>query len=151
MGGCQTKTYEEKLESLLNHTVPLIGTAALAEAKSHKNPIVILDTRSPEEAAVSTIAGARTVDYEHFSVKDISDIPHDAEVVVYCSVGYRSEKIGEKLLEMGYKNVKNLYGGIFQWKNDGYEVVNNHGTPTDSVHAYNKSWSQWLLNGVKVY
>jgi len=57
----------------------------------------------------------------------------------------------EELLELGYTNVKNLYGGIFQWKNDGFDVVNNQSMVTDSVHTYNKSWSKWLVKGVKVY
>jgi rhodanese-related sulfurtransferase len=148
---CQTKDYKEKLESLYSHTVPVITIKELAEEKEHKKTIVLLDIRSPEEYAVSRIKNARLIDYDHFSDKDVADISKDSEVVVYCSVGYRSEKIGEKLLALGYKNVKNLYGGIFQWKNDGFEVVNKDNMPTDSVHTYNKSWSIWLLNGVKVY
>jgi predicted sulfurtransferase len=66
-------------------------------------------------------------------------------------VGYRSEKVGEKLQELGFQNVKNLYGGIFQWKNEGFEVENSLSMPTDSVHTYNKRWSKWLLKGVRVY
>ena len=148
---CQTKDYKEKLESLYNHTVPLVNTKELADEKKKEKPMILLDIRSPEEYAVSRIKDARLIDYNHFSTEDVLDIPKDSEVVVYCSVGYRSEKIGEQLLALGYKNVKNLYGGIFQWKNDGFEVVNKHNMPTDSVHTYNKSWSIWLLNGIKVY
>ncbi|NJN25026.1 MAG: rhodanese-like domain-containing protein [Cyclobacteriaceae bacterium] len=151
MAGCQTKTYEEKLESLYSHSVPLISTRDLMDAQSQQKPMVLLDTRTTEEHAVSAIAGARLVDFDNFSEKDIADIPRHAEIVVYCSVGYRSEKIGEKMLAMGYTNVKNLYGGIFQWKNDGLDVVGKNGVATDSVHTYNKSWSKWLLKGIKVY
>ena len=75
----------------------------------------------------------------------------DQEVIVYCSVGYRSERIGEKLQKAGYTNVKNLYGGIFSWKNEGNEVVRDADIPTDSVHTYNKSWGKWLLKGIEVY
>lgn len=150
MASCQTKDYKEKLESLYNHTVPFIKTEELAP-RINENNLVILDIRSEEEYAVSSIEGASLIDYDDFSSKDLEGIDKNAEVIVYCSVGYRSEKIGEKLLELGYKNVKNLYGGIFQWKNDGFEVVNDQGIPTDSVHTYNRSWSKWLLNGVRVY
>jgi 3-mercaptopyruvate sulfurtransferase SseA len=66
-------------------------------------------------------------------------------------VGYRSGKIGEKLKKMGFTNVYNLYGGIFEWKNRGYEVHNNQNSVTDSVHAYNRAWSVFLRKGVKVY
>jgi hypothetical protein len=70
---------------------------------------------------------------------------------VYCSVGYRSERIGEKLLKLGYTDVVNLYGGIFEWKNQGLDVYNSSNYPTDSVHTYNKSWGKWLVKGIKVY
>ena len=72
-------------------------------------------------------------------------------MVVYCSVGYRSERIGEKMQKMGFENVSNLYGGIFDWKNQGNTVINLNQEPTDSVHTYNRNWSQWLYNGIKVY
>ena len=45
-------------------------------------------------------------------------------IVLYCSIGYRSEKIGEKLVEMGYGHVFNLYGGIFEWVNRDLPVYN---------------------------
>jgi rhodanese-related sulfurtransferase len=150
-GACQTKDYSEKLESLYKHTVPVITVKELADEKRLEKPMVLLDIRSPEEYTVSRIEGARFVDYDHFSDKDVADISKESEIILYCSVGYRSEKIGEKLLDIGYKNVRNLYGGIFQWKNEGFEVVNKHYMRTDSVHTYNKSWSVWLINGVKVY
>jgi rhodanese-related sulfurtransferase len=151
MASCQTKEYKEKLESLYNNTVPLIGTEELFAKMQSDTGLVLLDIRSEEEYAVSRIAEARFIDYDNFSFENVQDIPKSSEVVVYCSVGYRSEKIGEKLLAMGFSNVKNLYGGIFQWKNDGFEVINQQSEPTDSVHTYNKSWSKWLVNGVKVY
>ena len=151
MAKCQTKDYKEKLESLYNHTVPLINTVDLSTETKQDSSLVLLDIRSDEEYAVSHLAGARKIDYDDFEKKDVQDIPLDAMIVVYCSVGYRSEKVGEQLLDMGFTNVRNLYGGIFQWKNEGFEVVNSTSIATDSVHTYNKSWSKWLVNGVKVY
>jgi len=67
-------------------------------------------------------------------------------MVVYCSIGYRSEKIGEKLLRLGYKNVYNLYGSIFEWANEKYQLVGSNGKTTNRVHSYNKSWSKWVTN-----
>ena len=151
MAKCQTKDYKEKLESMYNHTIPFINSEDLNAAIKQGNSVVLLDTRSDEEYAVSHLESAKKIDYDDFEKKDVQDIPLNATVVVYCSVGYRSEKIGEQLLDMGFANVSNLYGGIFQWKNDGFEVVNSRSIVTDSVHTYNKSWSKWLTNGIKVY
>ena len=142
------KTFDEKMQSLYQNTVPLIKSS---ELQTKMNNVVILDTRASEEFEVSHIEGARFVDYDQFKVKQLKDIPKDSEVIVYCSVGYRSERIGEKLMEAGYTDVKNLYGGIFDWKNQGLEVVDAENQATDSVHTYNKSWGQWLYKGIKVH
>jgi 3-mercaptopyruvate sulfurtransferase SseA len=66
-------------------------------------------------------------------------------------VGYRSEKISEKLKQAGFKDVSNLYGGIFEWVNQGNPVVDENGKITDNIHAYSKTWGVWLNKGVKVY
>ena len=52
---------------------------------------------------------------------------------------------------MGYKNVQNLYGGIFEWKNNDGKVYNQQEKETDSVHAFSKHWGKLLLKGEKVY
>ncbi|MDN5203540.1 rhodanese-like domain-containing protein [Fulvivirgaceae bacterium BMA10] len=139
------------LESLYQKTVPLIKPERLKEKLTHSKQVVLLDIRSKEEYDVSHIEGAHLISYEGFKAKDVAKIDQAAEVIVYCSVGYRSERIGERLLEMGFENVYNLYGGIFQWKNEDNEVVNAENTKTDSVHTYNKNWSKWLEKGIKVY
>ena len=70
---------------------------------------------------------------------------------MYCSVGYRSEKISEKLIAAGFTDVSNLYGGIFEWVNIGRPVYKASNQKTNRVHTYNKEWSKWLRTGIKVY
>lgn len=150
---CQAQSaFDKKLETLYKHTVPLIHTEELVKKNiNEKNRIIFLDTRSPEEFEVSHLPNAVFLDYDKFNSKSIIPVDKNATIVVYCSVGYRSERVGEKLLKMGYKNVTNLYGGIFDWVNKGQTVVNKSEAATDSVHTYNKDWSRWLNKGVKVY
>jgi predicted sulfurtransferase len=81
----------------------------------------------------------------------VAAIPRNTPVVVYCSVGYRSEQIGEKLLQAGFTDVHNLFGSIFEWVNQGYPVFKNQSEQTNRVHAYSRSWGIWLQKGVKVY
>ncbi|QSE97470.1 rhodanese-like domain-containing protein [Fulvivirga lutea] len=143
--------FDKKVKSLLNNTVPQITSSEL-DTLLQKNPnLILLDTRSTEEYKVSKIASAKFIDYDDFEPQMVQGIDKDEQIVVYCSVGYRSEKIGEKLQEMGYNNVLNLYGGIFDWKNTDHVVINENQQPTDSVHTYNKNWSKYLNKGVKVY
>ncbi|WP_258102040.1 rhodanese-like domain-containing protein [Marinoscillum pacificum] len=147
---CGQQSFDEKMKSLYKNTVPIVNSDQLENLKK-QGDVFILDAREPEEFRVSHIPGARLIGYDDFDKNLIGDIPKDAKVVVYCSVGYRSERIGEKMQKMGFENVSNLYGGIFDWKNQGNTVFNINQEPTDSVHTYNKNWSQWLYKGVKVY
>jgi rhodanese-related sulfurtransferase len=148
---CGQKNFDEKLQSLYSYTIPLIQPSELEEAKKSGNNIYLLDIRTSEEFAVSHLEDARFIDYDNFNMTEVQNIPKDGKVVLYCAVGYRSERVGEKLKAAGYEDVSNLYGGIFQWKNEGYPVVNQQRQPTVSVHTYNKNWSQWLERGIKVY
>ena len=146
----QDKDLDQKLTSLLDETVPFVYQDSLSKWLEEENAPVIIDTRSPEEYKVSHIPGAIFINYNKFNKRMVDSIDRKQPVVVYCSVGYRSEKIGEKLQAMGFTEVYNLYGGIFDWKNNDRKVVNSSGA-TDSVHTYNKNWSKWLKKGIKVY
>ena len=141
---------DAELEDLLARSVPLIHPSELHKQLG-SGKYVLLDIRTSEENAVSTIPGAVFYSYDDFDPADLTNIRKEDTVVVFCSVGYRSEKAGEKLLAAGYPHVKNLYGGIFGWKNEGFEVVDQRGRMTDSVHTYNENWSRYLKNGIKVY
>lgn len=137
------------LKKLNKETVPYIKVNQLQDKKN----LVLLDAREPKEYKVSHIRGAIPVGFEHFNSENVTSNIGDknATIVVYCSIGVRSEQIGEKLQKLGYKNVYNLYGGIFEYKNTGEKVVNNQNQTTDSVHTYNKEWSAYLMKGIKVY
>ena len=114
---------------------------------------IILDAREPEEFRVSHIKGALNVGYNDFSSeeKQLQNLDKTKPVVVYCSVGIRSEKIGEKLKKAGFTNLKNLYGGIFEWKNKGFPVIDSTGKKTENIHIYGKMWGQYLSAGNPVY
>jgi rhodanese-related sulfurtransferase len=130
-------------------SVPYISVEELDQLKEE----LLLDTREKEEYDVSHLKDAIWVGYKDFKINEFMAEHPDKEqfIVVYCSVGVRSENIGEKLLKKGYNNVKNLYGGIFQWTNLGFPVYDTLGNKTLRVHAYGKEWSSLLTKAVKVY
>jgi rhodanese-related sulfurtransferase len=113
---------------------------------------VILDTRDKEEYEVSKIKNAIWVGYDDFEISKVDTIDRTREIIVYCSVGYRSSKIGIQLNEAGFKDVKNLYGGIFQWANEGRPLYKDS-TTTNQIHAYNRKWGRFINNPklVKMY
>lgn len=143
--------YDKKLSKLYRGSVPVIQPAELKALQEEGQEIILLDTRAPGEYAVSHIDGAQFVNYDKFKKKDVNELNREAKVVVYCTVGYRSERIGEQLRKMGFKDVHNLYGGIFEWVNQGNAVVNESGEATERVHAFSKDWGVWLQEGEKVY
>ena len=141
----QTTAFESMLDELLDGTVPAIDARALEKQLSESTAPILLDAREPDEYAVSHLQGARNVGFEDFDLDTLSDIDKDAPIVIYCSVGYRSEKIGEKLQRAGFKNVVNLWGGIFDWSNQQLPLVNSAEEKVTRVHPYDKNWGRWLI------
>ena len=145
---------QDSMEALLKKynsgSVPYISVEELRMDQLN-DKVIILDTRSTEEFEVSHIEDAIFVDYDEFDISQFNNIPKGKNIVVYCSVGIRSENIGDKLKKAGFKNVRNLFGGIFEWKNSDFPVVNSEGNPTEKVHAYSREWSKWLKKGEKTY
>lgn len=135
------KAFDLMLKGLLDESVAQVDVQSLHAQLSH---VVLLDAREKEEYEVSHLPDARYVGYEDFRLGRIKDVPKDAAVVVYCSVGYRSERIGEKLKAAGYSNVKNLYGGIFEWSNAGFLLNDASGQEVKRLHAYDAVWGIWV-------
>ena len=147
----QDRTLDEEVELLYRKTVPVISKGGLDSLMAADSTLVLLDCREAEEFTVSHLAEAKLVDCGSSDAEDLDLKSKELLVVVYCSMGYRSERIGEKLQEEGYTNVFNLYGGIFDWKNKGGVVVAAENDTTEKVHTYNKQWSKFLEVGEKVY
>ena len=142
----QNEAFATTINLLLAHSVPEISI----EHASTKKNVVFLDTREKEEFDTSHIKGAIWVGYDTFNISKLPKNSRDKTFILYCSVGYRSEKITEKLLAHGYTKCFNLYGGIFEWINTGHPVYKNSSL-TNNIHAYNKAWSIWLEKGHIVY
>jgi rhodanese-related sulfurtransferase len=135
------KAFNLMLMGLLDESVTPIDVQTL---RSRTDNVLLLDARERDEYSVSHLPNARHVGYDAFDLERLKGTPKDAEIVVYCSVGYRSEKIGERLLDAGFSNVKNLYGGIFEWSNQGLPLENEDGTTAQRIHAYDQIWGIWV-------
>lgn len=118
-----------------------------AETLIGKKNVYFLDTREEQEFEVSHIPTAILLGYHEIDWSKIKNIPNNAIIIVYCSVGVRSQTIGEELKNKGYKNVKNLYGGLFLWANQDRKMVDKNNKVTTKVHGYDNSWSKWIKKG----
>lgn len=139
--------FDQMADQMANGKTPDISIDNFIRNKSE---FVILDTREKKEYDISHIPDALWVGYDDFDIKRVS-ADKNKKIVVYCSVGYRSERIGEQLLDAGYTEVYNLNGSIFRWINSGYQLVNSDGQKTTKIHGYNKKWSKWIKDGEIVY
>ncbi|MDC0257553.1 rhodanese-like domain-containing protein [Crocinitomicaceae bacterium] len=146
----QSKEYRAMLKKYYSADFPTISISD-AKAKIGQSNVYFLDTREKEEFNVSHIKTALQVGYDDFSLSSVSKLPKDAEIIVYCSIGARSQTIGQKLIEDGFTNVKNLYGGMFHWANNSYPMRDNSGEKTTTIHGYSEDWGKWVYRGTVVY
>jgi rhodanese-related sulfurtransferase len=77
----------------------------------------LLDVREPHEHAEFNIGGTLLPlgQIATMQVDAIEDLK-DEEVIVYCRSGNRSGQACQVLSMLGFKNVKNLTGGMLAWQ-----------------------------------
>jgi rhodanese-related sulfurtransferase len=80
--------------------------------------LILLDVRTPAEAARGGIHGARNVPLHLLPVVG-HELDNDAALVLYCHSGARSAQGCAFLMTRGYSNVYNLRGGILGWAQSG--------------------------------
>jgi rhodanese-related sulfurtransferase len=79
---------------------------------------ILVDVREPNEYEEVHASGARLMPLSAFEAAH-SSLSKDAEIVMICRSGARSERAGQMLLDNGYTNVTNLTGGTMAWVQDG--------------------------------
>lgn len=121
--------------------VPIVSTDAVAAM----DRVALLDVRTEEEVAVSSIPGAVQVDPEEAVAEEVAGKTIEewnrsgTTVVCFCSVGYRSARMVKRLQEAGMLRVANMEGSLFKWANEGKPLTG------DKVHPYNAAFGL-LLN-----
>ena len=79
--------------------------------------INVVDVREPHENAEFNIGGTLIPlgKIQTMQIEDIEDLK-DQELVLYCRSGNRSGQACMFLDAMGFKNTKNLVGGMLAWQ-----------------------------------
>lgn len=83
-------------------------------AKLDFNKVTLLDLRDENEVLVAGIEGAINIPFSRIG-KELSSVPKDLPVYVFCSTGNLSEEITEILAERGYDSY-NVSGGFKAYK-----------------------------------
>lgn len=141
------------LDDKLARLVTADSLALSAREAYRMHDAVFLDARETEEYAVSHLPGALHLGYDDPDYAQLADYDRDRPVIVYCTVGYRSERAARNLRKRGFTRVYNLYGSLYAWALAGYPLEDRDGRPTTALHTYNRKWGSFVPDslGRKVY
>ncbi|BBM72985.1 molybdopterin-synthase adenylyltransferase MoeB [Rhodothermus marinus] len=117
--GLPSRNGEAAAQQTAESEVPEITVHELKARLERGDRPVILDVRKPHEVQIASI--------EHDLLIPVDELPErlselepyrDREIVVYCRSGARSARATKLLREAGFRDVKNLKGGILAWSQE---------------------------------
>lgn len=102
-------------------SISQIGVEELAIRMAQDPNLQLIDVREPQEIAIAHLKGFTVFslsEYEQWSQDITSQFNLDAETLVICHHGIRSAQMCQWLQAQGFKDVKNISGGI-----DAYSLL----------------------------
>ncbi len=95
--------------------IPQITVQELKRKQDAGEDFFLLDVREPHEVPIATL-GAPLIPVGSLEAR-LGEIPvgKDAEIVIHCRSGARSQKAALILKNAGFTHVANLAGGILDW------------------------------------
>jgi rhodanese-related sulfurtransferase len=91
-----------------------IGPQDLKARIDGRTAPLLLDVRQDWETRLCRLDNAIHMPIEEIEFR-ADELNPDDEIVVYCHQGVRSAAVAEYLRSLGFKDVKNLSGGIDLW------------------------------------
>jgi len=121
-------TSVKEMLAAANAAVPRLSRGE-AQALIAKGDVLVVDVRDAAEVAgTGKVAGALNVPRGMIEFKADPDSPShdprfrkDRTIILYCASGGRSALAGKTLLDLGYRDVRNL-GGFKDWADSGGAV-----------------------------
>ena len=113
---CNMKEEEEK--SLEEDEISVHQLKKMVEGNED---FILVDVREEHEWDICKIDGARLIPLSRMINEDIDileNIKTDKKIVLHCHTGARSAEALNILRNKGFKNLKNLVGGIDAWANE---------------------------------
>ena len=99
-----------------------VGREQLCEQIERGDDLVLVDALPPISFAASRLPGAINIPPASVDERAPRRIPdRESEIVVYCTSPTcdSSVEVGQRLLELGYRNVRHYPGGKDEWKEAG--------------------------------
>lgn len=141
-----------EFEKVLKRRIPKsVPTIDVKDVDLTDEDILFIDARTLHEFLVSHIEHSIMYTSRSMPLDSVAVIPKSTRIIVYCTVGVRSTKVAKVIMEQGFTDVSNLYGGIVEWSNQKKPLVDTVPNPTTNVHPFNEKWGKWLTHGTKKY
>ena len=124
---CGTRTITELIdydefcgtrgEDVRHDAIEEITPRELADLRERGADFDLIDVREANELAIASLTGARLIPLGQLEGQ-IGTLDPSREIVVMCRSGRRSAAAVLRLQQAGFRNVKNLAGGILRWSDD---------------------------------
>jgi adenylyltransferase/sulfurtransferase len=116
-----------------------VSPEELKKRMTNGKDIVLLDVREKDEVRKEYICGAELLPRGFLEMRVEELIPDkEKPVVVYCAAGVRSGFAAKTLMDMGYKDVASLRGGIEKWKKSGFELLRDLDFTREQLDRYSR-------------
>ena len=97
-----------------------ISPKELHKKLNNKEDIILLDTRNEYEVRLGTFENALDLNLDSFrdfpkEIKNLKQEMKDKEIVMFCTGGVRCEKASALMLKNGFKDVKQIDGGVINY------------------------------------
>ncbi|MBE9139740.1 rhodanese-like domain-containing protein [Nodosilinea sp. LEGE 07088] len=93
---------------------------ALIAAHRHDPDFVILDVRTPPEFATAHLAGAINLDFHSPTFQaDLAQLDRQKTYLVYCQRGIRSDRARAVMVNLNFRQLYDLLGGLSRWQREG--------------------------------
>lgn len=105
------------VKPMSSQAVPTEGVIDVTEVKQkldRGDNFVLIDVREPHEYQIARIPGAQLIPLGELP-KHLNEFDPNADIVAHCKSGGRSQKAVDLLKQNGFKNVRNMTGGITAW------------------------------------
>jgi rhodanese-related sulfurtransferase len=113
----------------MSQSISLISVEELAQRlnSGSVDALQLIDVREPQEVEIASIEGFQILPLSQFaqwSDSILTCFDPEVETVVMCHHGIRSAQMCQWLSRQGFKNVKNMAGGI-----DAYSILVDPSVP----------------------
>ncbi|HSA57824.1 MAG TPA: rhodanese-like domain-containing protein [Gemmatimonadaceae bacterium] len=116
------KTYHDFVRDAKTRIREVTARETMQRLQDHPDTVLV-DCREHNEFALGHIPGAVFIPRGVLEQNIERAVPRERTVILYCASGNRSALAADVLLQMGYRDVTSLAGGIRAWVDAGGEIA----------------------------